>query len=696
MRRSTLYALAALALPASLSAPNGIAYVSDLHEHGNYDIYYMPDVNDPADVIRLTTNGGIDNHPDIYWSGDIETSMLVWASNRDGDFELFMGPLLHPEQGIQQLTHNSIPDRHPHFSADARLIVFDAKCRYVNVYDTVVGTECSIPVPKILATYRRFEALCVYTIGSGRIDTFDIADADAENNPHLWPDTSNSASKRTWVGHPSFSPDGRRILFSASRAMNGTDWEVFSVAYDSAGHRISDLRQHTAGTVYPASANPVSMSGGAHFSHDGQSILYTSTRTPLGNSQLFRIPATAYLTPVHPDNQLTFHNGNDYVPEEMNDGGIVLTSDQGPSICDPDDNEGPSDDLDVVEVDTDGEGRTNLTDPENDNGSEDRDDVLLIGDEVSWFCGVKPNLSPCTYYPKIWNVCFFKFWHDIVNDTAGHQWNDSAYRGIHGKRHLYERAFKEYASFMTSTDPATYGAMLQQMNLYSDYCAYDWTMVRSWWVIASRFGVYDSTVPLPPRLIAPRHDSLVSTGGVIQLDWSDAALGGVTYGIQIARDPGFTTTDVVASGLPESFLATTELVPATVYYWRASASNAFGTTWSNVRRFSTHATGAVDRSDNPEPPVWSLYDNYPNPFTAATTIRFVLDRPAHVVLRIYDLLGREVEAIMDRSLEPGLHSIAWDAQACPSGIYSYRIAVTRPDCMEQLQVSAARTMTLVR
>jgi hypothetical protein len=99
------------------------------------------------------------------------------------------------------------------------------------------------------------------------------------------------------------------------------------VAYDPVTGLISDLKQHTKGTAYPQNDNPIQMNAGAHYSNNGRYILYTSTRTPLGNSQLFKIPADSKNVLTHPQNQLTFHLANDYVPDQMEDGRIVLTSD---------------------------------------------------------------------------------------------------------------------------------------------------------------------------------------------------------------------------------------------------------------------------------------------------------------------------------------------------------------------------------
>jgi hypothetical protein len=64
---------------------------------------------------------------------------------------------------------------------------------------------------------------------------------------------------------------------------------------------------------------------------------------------------------------------------------------------------------------------------------------------------------------------------------------------------------------------------------------------------------------------------------------------------------------------------------------------------------------------------------YPSPFNSKTTIRFGLEKPEAVTLRIYDLAGREVAKLVDQPLMAGYHSIVWDAGKLPSGIYITRL-----------------------
>lgn len=74
------------------------------------------------------------------------------------------------------------------------------------------------------------------------------------------------------------------------------------------------------------------------------------------------------------------------------------------------------------------------------------------------------------------------------------------------------------------------------------------------------------------------------------------------------------------------------------------------------------------------PAVFGLKQNFPNPFNPSTTISFSMPVRARATLRIYNILGQEVEVLVDGQLEPGNHEILWDAENEPSGIYFYRLS----------------------
>ena len=82
----------------------------------------------------------------------------------------------------------------------------------------------------------------------------------------------------------------------------------------------------------------------------------------------------------------------------------------------------------------------------------------------------------------------------------------------------------------------------------------------------------------------------------------------------------------------------------------------------------------LDVDTNHELPLaFNLYQNYPNPFNPNTKIQFALPSSAHTLLIIYDILGREIETFVNRSLNAGYHEFEFNASNLTSGIYFYRI-----------------------
>lgn len=70
---------------------------------------------------------------------------------------------------------------------------------------------------------------------------------------------------------------------------------------------------------------------------------------------------------------------------------------------------------------------------------------------------------------------------------------------------------------------------------------------------------------------------------------------------------------------------------------------------------------------------FALLQNYPNPLNPSTTIKYNLPIDAHVTLKLYDVLGREVLTLIDERAEGGHHSATLDGSRLSSGVYFYRM-----------------------
>jgi len=70
---------------------------------------------------------------------------------------------------------------------------------------------------------------------------------------------------------------------------------------------------------------------------------------------------------------------------------------------------------------------------------------------------------------------------------------------------------------------------------------------------------------------------------------------------------------------------------------------------------------------------YQLAKNYPNPFNAITKIDYTLTDVGRVSIKVYDILGRLVEALTEEVLMAGDHSVFWNARNAVSGVYLYQI-----------------------
>jgi hypothetical protein len=74
------------------------------------------------------------------------------------------------------------------------------------------------------------------------------------------------------------------------------------------------------------------------------------------------------------------------------------------------------------------------------------------------------------------------------------------------------------------------------------------------------------------------------------------------------------------------------------------------------------------------PNVFHLQQNYPNPFNPSTRIGFSLPERAHVTLRVFNLLGQEVQTLVEADFAAGTHETVWQADSrLASGVYFYRL-----------------------
>jgi hypothetical protein len=91
-------------------------------------------------------------------------------------------------------------------------------------------------------------------------------------------------------------------------------------------------------------------------------------------------------------------------------------------------------------------------------------------------------------------------------------------------------------------------------------------------------------------------------------------------------------------------------------------------------KFTITYSNATDVEDNTQMiNDYELLQNYPNPFNPSTNITFRLNQGSDVVIKVFNVLGKETAVITNQFYSAGTHSIKFDASSLSSGVYYYQI-----------------------
>jgi hypothetical protein len=128
-----------------------------------------------------------------------------------------------------------------------------------------------------------------------------------------------------------------------------------------------------------------------------------------------------------------------------------------------------------------------------------------------------------------------------------------------------------------------------------------------------------------------------------------------------------------SAGVADTSLSAPPLQYFTLYFWRVQATNSLGSSpWSTGYKFRTvQVTGIEHVPDAPS--TFGLDQNYPNPFNPTTMIGYQLPTRTRVTIVVYDVLGQEVERLVDEVEPAGRHSVPWNGANHASGVYLVRM-----------------------
>jgi hypothetical protein len=93
----------------------------------------------------------------------------------------------------------------------------------------------------------------------------------------------------------------------------------------------------------------------------------------------------------------------------------------------------------------------------------------------------------------------------------------------------------------------------------------------------------------------------------------------------------------------------------------------------------------IEISVNFIPQVYSLENNFPNPFNPSTVIKYSLPYESNVKLSVYNTVGIKVRELISEVQQPGLHDYKFNAAGLSSGVYLYTIQASSVDGTKSFQ-----------
>ena len=85
---------------------------------------------------------------------------------------------------------------------------------------------------------------------------------------------------------------------------------------------------------------------------------------------------------------------------------------------------------------------------------------------------------------------------------------------------------------------------------------------------------------------------------------------------------------------------------------------------------------SVEENNSSVPLDYFLFNNYPNPFNPSTKIKYSIPNSSQVVIKVFDILGNEIETLVNEEKSTGTYEVTWYAGQLPSGVYFYQLKAT--------------------
>jgi subtilase family protein/HYDIN/CFA65/VesB family protein/fervidolysin-like protein len=189
----------------------------------------------------------------------------------------------------------------------------------------------------------------------------------------------------------------------------------------------------------------------------------------------------------------------------------------------------------------------------------------------------------------------------------------------------------------------------------------------------------DTIRVIQPRMTSPNGGETLPAGASVTVEWDQPADSPVDYSSLYFTADGGETWSLIASGVETSYYTwTTPTIASEEVKVRIFAFDSQGVMGFDSSDEFLTISGAASPVDLSIPKVYALGQNHPNPFNPMTNISFDLPKTGMTRLAIYDVRGRMVKELVNRTLTEGRHVEIWRGednygQRMSSGVYYYRI-----------------------
>ena len=92
-----------------------------------------------------------------------------------------------------------------------------------------------------------------------------------------------------------------------------------------------------------------------------------------------------------------------------------------------------------------------------------------------------------------------------------------------------------------------------------------------------------------------------------------------------------------------------------------------------ISDFVYSGTTSIKSNEDIFPESIKLGQNFPNPFNPSTKIKYSVPQSSNVIIKVFDILGNEIEILVNEEKPAGTYELAWNAASLPSGVYFYQL-----------------------